>query len=296
MALDNAQFMSELSITDPPGTDPLSEGDDQIRTSKRTQQQSFPNVDAAVTLTAAQLNDVALQSEANTFALLQTFSANIRFQNDADRGIQWANGAAEFVWEMLSLQGSNDTWRLGRYNAGIFVDNPISISNVSGEATFVNDLVMELNGGTFRSVFYKDGGLNRWSAGVNGTTDAYEIGRYDAGGTFVNTPFTIFSSGSFLFRTAFVTIQRPGVGENTQLVFQNETVNRWFWRFNAGNGRFQMVRLSGTGSEQDTPFECDTNGALFMILPTGPTGISGQLYAKQSQTFAPTELILGQTP
>lgn len=77
MALDNAQFISELSITDPPGTDPLSEGDDQIRTSKRTQQQSFPLIDAAVNKTSAQLNDVAQLSEVNTFALTQNFAAHL---------------------------------------------------------------------------------------------------------------------------------------------------------------------------------------------------------------------------
>ena len=81
MALDNAQFISELSITDPPGTDPLSEGDDQIRTVKRATQQSFPNVDAQVTLSAAELNDVALKSAANTFALRQTFTSGLELPN-----------------------------------------------------------------------------------------------------------------------------------------------------------------------------------------------------------------------
>ena len=81
MALDNAQFISELSITDPPGTDELSEGDDQIRTTKRATFQSFPNVDAQVTLTAAQLNDVALQSEANTFTQQQDYFAGLVMKN-----------------------------------------------------------------------------------------------------------------------------------------------------------------------------------------------------------------------
>ena len=77
MPLDNAQFISELSITDPPGTDPLSEGDDQIRTVKRATQQSFPNVDAAVTLTAAEFNDAALKSADETITGAWTFSATL---------------------------------------------------------------------------------------------------------------------------------------------------------------------------------------------------------------------------
>ena len=82
MALDNAQFISELSITDPPGTDPLSEGDDQIRTTKRATFQSFPNVDAQVDRTAAELNDVALKSVPNTFVGLQDFTSGLVIGND----------------------------------------------------------------------------------------------------------------------------------------------------------------------------------------------------------------------
>ena len=48
MALDNAQYIDELSITDPTASDPVSEGDDQIRTVKRAVKQSFPSVDIRV--------------------------------------------------------------------------------------------------------------------------------------------------------------------------------------------------------------------------------------------------------
>ena len=82
MALDNAQFISELSITDPPGTDPLSEGDDQIRTTKRATFQSFPNVDAQVSLTAAQLNDAALKSQSQTITATWTHSASLVLDNN----------------------------------------------------------------------------------------------------------------------------------------------------------------------------------------------------------------------
>ena len=47
MALDNAQYIDELSITDPTATNPVSEGDDQIRAVKRAVKQSFPSVDIA---------------------------------------------------------------------------------------------------------------------------------------------------------------------------------------------------------------------------------------------------------
>ena len=48
MALDSANYIDELSITDPTASDLVSQGDDQIRTVKRAVKQSFPSVDIAV--------------------------------------------------------------------------------------------------------------------------------------------------------------------------------------------------------------------------------------------------------
>tara|TARA_R100000049_G_C1937538_1_gene81458 strand:- start:54 stop:1484 length:1431 start_codon:yes stop_codon:yes gene_type:complete len=48
MALDPANYIDELSITDPTATDLVSQGDDQIRAVKRAVKQSFPSVDIAV--------------------------------------------------------------------------------------------------------------------------------------------------------------------------------------------------------------------------------------------------------
>jgi len=48
MALDPANYIDELSITDPTAGDLVSQGDDQIRTVKRAVKQSFPSVDIAV--------------------------------------------------------------------------------------------------------------------------------------------------------------------------------------------------------------------------------------------------------
>ena len=78
MPLDAADFIAELDINSPAGTDPLNQGDDQIRTSKRTQLNSFPLVDAAVNISAAQMNQMAIKNEENTFTQRQTFNAQIQ--------------------------------------------------------------------------------------------------------------------------------------------------------------------------------------------------------------------------
>lgn len=76
MSLDDAQFISELSVTDPPFNDPVGEADDHIRTTKRATQQSFPNVDKEVSTTADELNFVAgVTSSIQT--QLDLISANI---------------------------------------------------------------------------------------------------------------------------------------------------------------------------------------------------------------------------
>ena len=140
MALDNAQFMSELSITDPPGTDPLSEGDDQIRTSKRTQLQSFPNVDKAVTTTADELNDVATQSGNNVFSgpSNQFNLTTLRFKAtlaDDEAGALWIGTAGTLRWDFKrESDNSGGDLVLNRYdNNGTLQSTPFVIRAADGQ-------------------------------------------------------------------------------------------------------------------------------------------------------------------
>ena len=88
MPLDNAQFIAELSVTDPPGTDPLNQGDDHIRTIKLAVQQSFPNVGSAVPQTGVQMAQMAIKNEANDFLAFQTFTAGATFVAPSF-GVDW---------------------------------------------------------------------------------------------------------------------------------------------------------------------------------------------------------------
>ena len=145
MALDNAQFISELSITDPPGTDAVAEGDDHIRTTKRATQQSFPNVDAAVPQTAAQMGQMAIKNEVNTFTQTNLFTArqdfgtNIRIDAlvGATRGIQWHDQAADERRFDLVYNQINATLNVRRYAAGIQLGNPLSIDEGDGLVSFL---------------------------------------------------------------------------------------------------------------------------------------------------------------
>lgn len=56
MALETGNFISDLNPANPPGTDQIAQGDDHIRLVKRCVQQSFPNVNGAVSASPAQLD------------------------------------------------------------------------------------------------------------------------------------------------------------------------------------------------------------------------------------------------
>ena len=142
MALDGANFIAELSITDPPGTDPLSQGDDQIRTIKRATFQSFPLVDAAVNLTAAQMNLMAIKNEANVFSAdRQINDANLILHAVADGGASTELRRAGLLrWTTtMGLDANDNDWSLTRFDAlGDFVDNPLVVSNVTGVFNFAH--------------------------------------------------------------------------------------------------------------------------------------------------------------
>lgn len=140
MALDNAQFIAELSITDPPGTDPLSQGDDQIRTTKRATFQSFPFIAAQVSLTDVQLNDAAIKAEANVFTANQTIKERLFLQRNADTGftqISYRDAAAVSIWDVyLAPLANNNDYNIDRNVGGILQDTPFRIRNADGVVEF----------------------------------------------------------------------------------------------------------------------------------------------------------------
>lgn len=58
MALETASFINQLVDTNPTGGDPKGQGDDHVRLLKRVLKGQFPNLDAAVNATPAQLNQL----------------------------------------------------------------------------------------------------------------------------------------------------------------------------------------------------------------------------------------------
>jgi microcystin-dependent protein len=59
MALESANYVNGLNSANPPAGDPVTQADDHLRLIKAVLQASFPNVNAAVTATPAQINTAA---------------------------------------------------------------------------------------------------------------------------------------------------------------------------------------------------------------------------------------------
>ena len=139
MALDNANFIAELSITDPPGSDPLSQGDDQIRTIKRATFQSFPLIAAAVNLTDVQMNLMAIKNEANVFTAEQTLqNTNLNFDDTLGNTVlaaTWLNaGVAEF--QLANDNAVVQGFKLRRFVGGVAQADVFTIPQATGIVDF----------------------------------------------------------------------------------------------------------------------------------------------------------------
>ena len=112
MGVETATFISQLSATNPLATDPISQGDDQIRLVKEVLQAQFTTLGAAaVTTTAAELNILdtvtATATELNYLDIttLGTSEASKAVTADANGDVTIADGAYDF--DVASHDGTN---------------------------------------------------------------------------------------------------------------------------------------------------------------------------------------------
>ena len=112
MGVETATYISQLSATNPLGTDPISEGDDQIRLVKEVLQAQFTSLGAAaVTGTAAELNLIdgytGTTAELNTLDVTTqgTSEASKVLTADSNGDVTIADGAYDF--DVASHDGTN---------------------------------------------------------------------------------------------------------------------------------------------------------------------------------------------
>ena len=112
MGVETATYISQLSATNPLGTAPISQGDDQIRLVKEVLQAQFTSLGAAaVTGTAAELNLIdgytGTTAELNTLDVTTqgTSEASKVLTADASGDVTIADGAYDF--DVASHDGTN---------------------------------------------------------------------------------------------------------------------------------------------------------------------------------------------
>lgn len=250
MALDAANFISELSITDPPGSDPLSQGDDQIRTCKRSVFNSFAFVDKAVTKTADQMNLMAITNEQNIFTVRQTVNDTdwrLDAVTDVAVNMTWLRGTV-VRWQLSQLADANgNDWSVGRFNAsGVFQDNPFRIKASTGVVDFasvptVQDAPLWIAGEIRAFATAVSPGTNWFLAdGTNGTLnleDRWQVGAgafAGAPGTDLNASLDAQASAGNTGSTAISSAQMPshhhalrditsgsGISDGTSLALAN---------------------------------------------------------------------------
>jgi hypothetical protein len=77
MSLEIVSHITDLNLSNPPGSDPKSQGDDHIRNIKKALLTDFPNINGVVNATVAQLNALAAFSVAQLSALVALTVAQI---------------------------------------------------------------------------------------------------------------------------------------------------------------------------------------------------------------------------
>jgi len=250
MALDNANFIAELSITDPPGSDPLSQGDDQIRTIKRATFQSFPNIDKAIVFDSDTLNLAAIKNQANIFTATQQINDNALHMNaaaDVTMRIHFQRASVDLWRLQMEADASTNNFGLLRFSAiGAFIDSPWAVDFASGVVDFAHvptvlGAPLWIAGEVRTFVNTVTPGTNWFIAdGTNGTTNLADRWLVGAGafsapaGTGINAKLDTVTTATGVTGSTVLT--------EAQLAAHNHTV----WMTNNPAGGITDVQLNAT--------------------------------------------------
>ena len=127
MPIEDAKYISQLVPTSPQGGESISEGDDHLRTIKTAVKGSFPNVNAAVTMTPEQLNSIP--QLAGDIATLET----------AVEGLGADLGDSAYHGNVASCYYNTDFLDLGIQGGIVYGHNIQSVApHQNGLSTIVN--------------------------------------------------------------------------------------------------------------------------------------------------------------
>jgi len=111
VSLETATYLDALVTSNPPGSDQLSTADDHIRLLKACLQRTFPNIDAAVSATPAQLKAAALGETSVSFAQSASFAISANYAASAGAAVsaQFATSATNATSAKFATSATNAT-------------------------------------------------------------------------------------------------------------------------------------------------------------------------------------------
>ncbi len=237
----------------------------------------YPNTDDNFTIrNAGAAEDVFQVNLASK--IVQAIDAEIRLDNRgdasnagigiyADNGntaaLNLYNGSGQLKWAFLR-KATNFDFTISRYVSGVFQDNPIDISNSTGEVTFANDVefdsdILDINAsaGTAGQVLSSLGAGNGidWvdaSGGSGGWNNIYNADSSLAGNRAVNMQsFNIDwnNAGSFNVNDGGLTLNNIGDASNAYFsVYRDDTHSGGLLLYN-GSSQLRYAFLAGTGAD-----------------------------------------------
>jgi len=113
MAIENSPYIAGLNIAIPANTSPRAEGAAQIRGSKTALKNSFPNVDGAVTATAARMNEVFDNESQVPLGLIAMWYGSTFPDGWVECNGEIANGFETPDLRGLFIRGSNESTAVG---------------------------------------------------------------------------------------------------------------------------------------------------------------------------------------
>ena len=115
MGLEAATYIGGLVITNPAGTDNLSQADDHMRLIKTVLKNSFPNITSAVNATPAQLNllvgATAIYNRKSNFAASGAPTTGDDVNSGYAVGSWWFNTSAQTAYVCLNATAGAAVWK-----------------------------------------------------------------------------------------------------------------------------------------------------------------------------------------
>jgi len=164
MSLENAEYISQLSKEDPPGTDLVSQGDDHIRLIKRVLQKSFEaNIDAPLIpdITDKSNHILAVTESGDSIEWkaaedIPTGSNFFRYWKSANQTIQSTSGWVKVIFD-ISKEDVENVWVDSQWEVGVAGVYQIDAwARIVEAAIPDHDIAIRVNGTILKQLSYTD--------------------------------------------------------------------------------------------------------------------------------------------